>query len=95
VHHPALSAAAELVERQLRGFSGTFSFELATDEYRVVEGVIDRLRRFRIGVSWGGVESLVLSPARPSRPSAVIRISVGLEGAELLIEDLRQALEGL
>ncbi|MFW6089633.1 MAG: trans-sulfuration enzyme family protein [Gemmatimonadota bacterium] len=92
VHHPALSADAALVERQLRGFSGTFSFTLDTDEYSRVAGFIDRLERFRIGVSWGGVESLVLSPARPDAPSGLVRLSVGLEGADLLIEDLDRAL---
>lgn len=92
VHHPALTADPGLVETQLRGFSGTFSFELATDEFDRVAAVIDALRRFRIGVSWGGVESLVLSPARRDAPSPLIRLSIGLEGAELLIADLDQAL---
>ena len=92
VHHPALSADPALVERQLRGFSGTFSFALDTDEYSRVAGFIDPLERFRIGVRWGGVESLVLSPARPDAPSDIIRLSVGLEGADLLIEDLDRAL---
>jgi len=92
VHHPALAAAPELVERQLRGFSGTFSFALDSGEYSRVAAFIDRLERFRIGVSWGGVESLVLSPARPDAPSDIVRLSVGLEGADLLIEDLDRAL---
>jgi cystathionine beta-lyase/cystathionine gamma-synthase len=92
VYHPALAAAPELVERQLRGFSGTFSFALDSGEYSRVAAFIDRLERFRIGVSWGGVESLVLSPARPDAPSGIVRLSVGLEGADLLIEDLERAL---
>ncbi len=92
VHHPAVSADPALVERQLRGFSGTFSFALDTDDYSRVAAFVDRLERFRIGVSWGGVESLVLSPARPDAPSSLVRLSVGLEGADLLIEDLGRAL---
>lgn len=92
VHHPALTAEPELVERQLRGFSGTFSFELATDDYEHLSRFIDALERFRIGVSWGGVESLVLSPARRERPSPLVRLSIGLEGADLLLEDLDRAL---
>lgn len=93
VHHPAFSADPVLVERQLRGFSGTFSFALDTDDYSRVARFIDSLERFHIGVSWGGVESLVLSPARPDTPSDIVRLSVGLEGADLLIEDLDRALE--
>jgi len=93
VHHPVLTTEPELVERQLRGFSGTFSFELATDEFDRVSRFIDALRRFRIGVSWGGVESLVISPARPRAPSPLVRLSIGLEGAGLLIADLEQALD--
>jgi len=101
VHHPAFQDGA-LVGRQLSGFSGLFSFELARDDFTTVAAVVNGLKRFKIGVSWGGVESLVLSPARP-KPSArmealgippgLIRLSVGLEGAELLIEDLAAALE--
>ena len=51
---------------------------------------VDRLELFRIGVSWGGVESLVLAPNRgdDERPRArafpptLVRLSIGLEGAE-------------
>lgn len=102
VHHPALAGPADLVERQLRGFSGLLSFVLRRAEFATVAAVLDRLRRFRLGVSWGGVESLALSPQRGSDPAplaaqgipaGLIRLSVGLEGADLLIEDLARALE--
>jgi cystathionine beta-lyase/cystathionine gamma-synthase len=93
VHHPAVTSRPELVERQLRGFSGTFSFELADGEFDGVARFIDALEHFRIGVSWGGVESLVISPCRPHRPSPVVRLSIGLEGADLLIADLERALD--
>jgi cystathionine beta-lyase/cystathionine gamma-synthase len=101
VHHPDFEDPA-LVASQLRGTSGLFSFELAQGAFDDVARVIDRLRRFRIGVSWGGVESIVIGmEGRGSReklaaqgiPAGLIRLSVGLEGAELLIEDLAQALE--
>ena len=64
--------------------------------------MIDALERFRIAVSWGGVESLVISPnnganaerlARQRLPEGLIRLSVGLEGADALIADLTQALD--
>jgi len=66
--------------------------------------VIDRLRIPRIGVSWGGVESLVISPQRADNedglalrgiPRGLIRLSVGLEGADALIDDLASALSAV
>lgn len=102
VHHPAFAEDQALVERQLRGFSGLFSFELRQADFAGVRAVVDRLEHFRIGVSWGGVESLVISPERDddgSRlaahgiPRGLIRLSVGLEGADLLVEDLARALD--
>jgi cystathionine beta-lyase/cystathionine gamma-synthase len=104
VHHPAFDPREDLLRKQLRGYSGLLSFELHRDDVQSVARVIDRLRRFRIGVSWGGVESVVVShEGRVDRerlaaygiPYGLIRISVGLEGAALLIEDLSQALEGM
>ena len=100
VHHPAFREGAPA--GQLTGHSGLFSFELARDDFATVAAVVNRLRRFRIGVSWGGVESIVLSPSRPSPsarlqamgiPAGLIRLSIGLEGAELLVQDLSRALE--
>ncbi len=104
VYHPAFAEDRSLVERQLTGYSGVFAFELVRDEFDSVARVIDGLRRFHIGVSWGGFESLVVSPRRRGNdayhdekriPRGLIRISVGLEGAEPLIEDLAQALEAV
>ncbi len=105
VFHPAFDGQAQtLVERSLTGYSSLFSFQLATSEFGAVCRFVDALRLFRIGVSWGGVESLVISPNRVDNqaalaahniPPGTIRISVGLEGAEALILDLDQALVGL
>jgi cystathionine beta-lyase/cystathionine gamma-synthase len=39
------------------------------------------------------VESLVISPARVHAPSPLVRLSIGLEGVDLLIADLEQALD--
>jgi cystathionine beta-lyase/cystathionine gamma-synthase len=101
VYHPAFDAP-ELAARQLRGYAGLLSFALVRDDFDTVRRVIDALRHFRIGVSWGGVESLVLSPNRGDNgasldaqriPRGLIRLSIGLEGADVLIEDLARALE--
>ena len=99
VFHPGLESDTP---RSLTGFSGLFSFELDSGRYEDVAGVVDRLERFRRGVSWGGVESLVIAPNRGDNadalesqgiPPGLIRLSVGLEGAETLWADLEQALE--
>ncbi len=101
IHHPALSEDHALSDRQLRGYTGLFSFELVRGDFESVRTVIDGLQRFRIGVSWGGVESIVVSPNRGTNveqlatqgiPPGLIRLSVGLEGADALIEDLDRAL---
>ncbi len=104
VFHPALGAGAEAAgSASLRGTSGLFSFEVAGG-FDAVRRVIDGLEVFRIAVSWGGPESLVLSPnhgdnldslERQQIPPGLIRLSIGLEGAETLIHDLDQALDRL
>jgi cystathionine beta-lyase/cystathionine gamma-synthase len=95
VHHPAFEDARSPT---LTGWSGLFSFELGTGDFDAVRVFVDRLRRFRIGVSWGGVESLVITPARAQLdeqklPAGLVRLSIGLEGADTLIADLEQALD--
>ena len=63
-----------------------------------------RTRLFTLGESLGGVESLIEHPARMTHasvagsplevPADLVRLSVGIETAEDLLEDLRQALGG-
>lgn len=106
VHHPGLVASVGAAGLDgtggLTGWSGLFSFELRRATFDAVATVIDALDRFRIGVSWGGVESLVISPERDDGgaglaarglPRGLIRLSIGLEGAGALIEDLDRALD--
>ena len=102
VFHPALlEEDRELGARQLMGYGSLFSFTLEGADHAAIVRFIDALRYFRIGVSWGGVESLVISPSREGNeaalhraglPPGLVRLSVGLEGAALLIADLEQAL---
>jgi cystathionine beta-lyase/cystathionine gamma-synthase len=97
VFHPAFE---ERTSPSLGGYAGLFSFELDTDEFADVRRFVDGLRRFRIGVSWGGVESLVITPSRPQveaqrLPRGLVRVSTGLEGADVLIADLAAALDDL
>jgi cystathionine beta-lyase/cystathionine gamma-synthase len=100
VHHPALRAAPA---PGLQGHGGLFSFDLA--EGVDVERFTDALQHVRIGVGWGGAESLVV-PAQAALglagPSNVfrrfgvsprtVRLSAGLEPAELVVADVLGAI---
>lgn len=105
VYHPALiEEDRQLGERQLLGYGSLFSFTLAGADHPAICRFLDALRYFRLGVSWGGVESLAISPSRGDNaealrkaglPPGLVRLSVGLEGAAVLIRDLEQAMEKL
>ncbi len=97
VFHPAFGETSA----SLAGYSGLFSFELADGSFENVRRFINGLRRFRIGISWGGVDSLVIAPNRSYNlayldsqrlPHGLIRVSIGLEGSEALAEDLAASL---
>ncbi len=95
----------ELAKRQQRGFGGMVSFEIEGGE-AAVRAFVENLTYFSLAESLGGVESLVCHPASMThapvseeRKAAagvtptLIRLSVGLESAEDLVEDLLNALE--
>ncbi|WP_162144750.1 trans-sulfuration enzyme family protein [Peribacillus kribbensis] len=104
VHYPGLpqNKNHSSAKKYFSGYSGLMSFELKNGAYNEVKGVINRLRVFKIGVSWGSYESLVLSPnygynegklKKEGISPGIIRLSVGLGDAGVLIDDLDQALE--
>jgi len=91
--------------KQMTGFAGLFSVVLDTDA-KGARDFIDYLKYFSIGVSWGGFESLAYAPIislskelPPDKLEAagihpgLIRLFVGLEDPEDLIEDIQEALE--
>lgn len=94
---------AALIEKQQKGHTGLLSFVLKGDQRRAAR-VIDRLKVFQIGCSWGGFESLALCPLMEYTGEqlqflgldesfrGLTRLYCGLEGADVLIEDLKQAL---
>ena len=100
--HPAFPDCPghEHWKRDFRGSSGLFSFELkdAGDAERAA--FVDRLDLFGIGYSWGGYESLAL-PVDPQRtvtePPAtnLVRLHIGLEDPDDLIEDLASSLRAV
>jgi cystathionine beta-lyase len=99
VHHPGLESHPqhEIARRQLRGYSGLFSFELKNPTPAVTRRFLDGLRLFRQAVSWGGYESLAMDGRLygddKEHPVWLIRLHIGLESTDDLIADLRQALE--
>jgi cystathionine gamma-synthase len=106
VHYPGLPGhpGHETAAKQMRGFGGMVSFRVRGGAEAAVTAC-GRTRLFTLGESLGGVESLVEHPGRMTHASAagsplevpddLIRLSVGIETGEDLLEDLRQALAGL
>jgi len=92
----------ELARRQMRGGSGLFSFRLRTERLEEVKAFVDSLRLFKRAVSWGGYESLVFpagvkfaDDAVPAERLGLIRLHAGIEEVDLLLEDVRNALEAV
>ena len=91
----------EIAAKQMRDFGGMVSFRLRGGEEAAV-AVCARTRLFTLGESLGGVESLIEHPARMTHASAtgsplevpadLVRLSVGIEDANDLLDDLRQVL---
>jgi cystathionine beta-lyase/cystathionine gamma-synthase len=105
VHYPGLESHAHraVAERQMRLFGGMVSFEVK-DEPAALR-VLQNLKIFALAESLGAVESLAEHPARMTHASmpasereraglgdGLIRLSIGIEDAADLVEDLEQAL---
>jgi cystathionine beta-lyase len=97
-----------IARQQMRDFGGMLSFTLKGNKLQDALAVFKNLKLFSLAESLGGVESLIGHPAtmthatipkeireRSGIVDSLIRLSVGVEDAEDLIEDLRQALEVL
>jgi cystathionine beta-lyase len=106
VLHPALPGAPghDLWKRDYTGACSLFG--VALQPYyseQAMRDMIDSLKLFGIGSSWGGFESLVLpttgtivrSPQYPSPRTPALRLHIGLEDVSDLIADLKAGLEGL
>lgn len=106
VHYPGLASHPQraLAARQMKGFTGMVSIELGS--LKRAKTVVERTRLFALAESLGGVESLIGHPAmmthaavpremrdRMGVSDGLIRLSVGIEDPDDLIEDLDQALK--
>jgi cystathionine gamma-synthase len=103
VLYPGLAShpGHELAAKQMRGFGGMVSFRVRAGAQEAA-AVCARTRLFTLAESLGGVESLIELPGRMTHASAagsalavpddLVRLSVGIENADDLVEDLRQAL---
>jgi len=98
----------ELAKEQMTGYGSLMSFELDVTDLDKIKTFVDTLKLFHLGVSWGGHESLVYAPVisyakelPPERFDAMgivpglIRLSVGLEDGNDLVDDLSYALSKL
>lgn len=99
--HPGYAVAS----KQMRGFGGMMSFTLKDDSVENAIRVLSSTKIFALAESLGGVESLINHPATMTHASipkeerlkigltdSLIRLSVGIEDADDLIEDLKNAI---
>ncbi|MDZ5470896.1 bifunctional cystathionine gamma-lyase/homocysteine desulfhydrase (plasmid) [Bacillus sp. 31A1R] len=106
IYYPGLETHPNhaIAKKQGGGFGGMVSFDVGSQEN--ADKLLSKLKYFTLAESLGAVESLISVPARMTHASipaerraelgitdGLVRISVGLEDAEDLIEDLKQGLE--
>jgi cystathionine gamma-synthase len=99
IHYPGLLShrGHGVASRQMRAFGGMLSIQVKGGRAGAL-AVASRVRLFRNATSLGGVESLIEHRASSEGPDSttsedLLRISVGLEHAQDLVDDLRQALD--
>lgn len=106
VNYPGLPTHPdhEIANRQMSGFGGMLSFELKAD-FEGTKRFMDCLKEIKLATSLGGVTSLATQPitnthaalspenrAKAGVSESLVRLSVGIEDVELLIDDLKGAL---
>jgi len=107
IHYPGLSSHPqyELTRRQMNDFGAMVSFSLKNDSVEAASKLMSHTNVFTLAESLGGVESLISHPASMTHGSipkevrekaglydSLIRLSIGIEDADDLIEDLKQTL---
>lgn len=95
----------EIAKKQMKGFGGMISFTTKENTLKSATEIVEKLKVFTLAESLGGVESLAGHPASMTHASipkeerektgvvdSLIRLSVGVEDEEDLVEDLKQAI---
>ena len=98
----------EVAKSQMKDFGGMLSFTLKNNSFENAIEIISNTKLFKLAESLGGVESLISHPASMTHASipkeereknnlsdSLIRVSIGIEDAEDLIRDLKQAFNSL
>jgi cystathionine beta-lyase/cystathionine gamma-synthase len=94
----------DLVQKQMKGACGLFSFIVKTNDAAKLELFCNSLKHILIAVSWGGHESLIIPRIAGMETNSfdagneghrLVRMYVGLEESDYLIRDLDQALDKL
>lgn len=110
VYYPGLKdhPQHELAKKQMRDFGAMVSFDFPEDDYEIALKVLRNTHYFTLAESLGGVESLIGHPASMTHASipkkermkvgltdSLIRLSIGIEDVDDLIEDLEQAFRNI
>ena len=103
VIHPARKDHPDhmIYQRDFKGGAGLFCFELNNQPQHSIDRLIDSLELFGIGSSWGGFESLIQQGRINEHRSfdypigPLIRVAVGAENPDDLINDLKQAFDAI
>ena len=108
VYYPGLTQHKNhlIAKRQQKYFGAVISFDLKTDDKEFASLIVSNTKYFKLAESLGGVKSLICLPCEMTHKSipfekryesgvtdSLIRLSVGLEDADDLIEDLKQAFK--
>lgn len=108
VYYPGLPSHHnhEIAKSQQKYFGGVIAFDLIIDDKELASSIVSNTKLFKLAESLGGVKSLCCLPCEMTHKSiptekryssgvtdSLIRLSVGLEDADDLIDDLKQALE--
>ena len=107
VYYPGFSdhPGHGIAKKQMRDFGAMVSFDLKSDDFETAKKILSNTKLFTLAESLGGVESLIGHPASMTHGSipreqrlkvgltdSLIRLSVGIEDVDDLIEDLKEAL---
>lgn len=110
VYYPGLSSHKNhsIAKKQLKYYGGIVSFDLKIDELDFATHIVSNIKYFKLAESLGGLKSLICLPCEMTHKSiplknryqagitnSLIRLSVGLEDVEDLINDLEQAIKSL